>query len=137
MPSDGETAQEDQRRTRSRRRPASGGDREPYITVMDCDLSIKRRHRDIAILVVAGFVFVLISQGVLTVSGWWSDPLVGKVAASALSLPPMVPLKLSWDRYSEASLLRDIRTVLAQGAQLTPFLQSELRKLTIKKRSLI
>ena len=127
---------------RSKAKPAPAGESpatvslRQSITVMDCTIGIKRRRTELIILLLAGVVIAAL-PGVLALmpdSGVASEPALTKAARAALTAPCLLPLKLSFDRYSELSLLKGVRETLEKGSGLSEFMLAELTKITDKKR---
>ena len=106
------------------------------ISIEDCNLGVRRRLIEMRIMLVAGGLFLFISVVVIMSSGLYSEPGLMKIASSAISFPSLYPFKVSWDRFTEARFLRDIKTMLQSNLPLSKFSQDELSKI-LNKRNII
>jgi hypothetical protein len=70
-------------------------------------------------------------------SGLSLDQGIGKIAATSLCSFALFPFKLSWDRFSEANILRDVRNILSRGQPLSKFMENEILKIGSKKVKLL
>ena len=108
----------------------------PIIAVIDCDLGIRRRFFEIGVLFGAGVILFCLSPIVVSASGLLESGMV-KVAATSLCSCALYPFKLSWDRFSEANVLKDVRNVLSRNEPLSKFMEDEVLKIGKKKMKLL
>jgi len=124
---------------RMRRRPAgTGGAVAPgqpraVITVLDCTLAIRKRRLEMFILIGAGVVLEAATFSVPSLLGVASEATMTKAATGALSASMLLPFKLAFDRFSEASFFGNVRETLEQGYELSEFMLAELAKLMGKR----
>lgn len=104
------------------------------ITLLDCTQGISRRWKELCVLLVSGVLFDILAAATVLLSGIASEPLLSKVAGVALSVPGMLPFKLSFDRYSELSLLESVRETLGRGLELSDFMKAEIARIIHKKK---
>ena len=119
-------------------RPSPARQREPsserqkgteLITVTDCSLGIRRNLLEMQILLGFGFGILVMSFVVASAAGLYAEPGFTKIISGAVSVPSMIPLKLSWDRFSQARFLRDVQVILEKNSSLSAFAQSELARI--------
>jgi hypothetical protein len=109
----------------------------PMISVVDCEHGIRRRYFEIGTLIGIGVILSGISPIVVSYSGLSMELGMGRIAATSLCSFALFPFKLSWDRFSEANVLRDVRNILSRGQPLSQFMENEILKLGRKKMKLL
>ena len=129
VPTEAEAPQQRPRRTRP---PAAREHYAPIIAVIDCDLGIRRRFFEIGVLFGAGVILFCLSPVVVSASGLLESGMA-KLAATSLCSCALLPFKLSWDRFSEANVLKDVRNILSRNEPLSKFMEDEVLKIGKKK----
>jgi hypothetical protein len=137
VPTEANAPQQRPRRSRPRADASVREQYTPIIAVVDCDLGIRRRFYEIGVLIGTGVILLFLSPIVISSSGPYLESGIGKIASTSLYSFVLFPLKLSWDRFLEANVLKDVRNILSKNQPLSKFMEDEIARIGKKRMKIL